>query len=166
MLRLRKPAALAILAAALVALSARAQAPPITDYIARAWTTLTRSNQNLAAAAADPKFPVGPSGKWPVYVARTENVDQVERDIRAQMPAADFGKIEIRRLPEDIAQIREQGLLYLPKPYVVPGGRFNEMYGWDSYFIQAGSAEGRPDRAGQGHGRQFSVRDPASTARS
>ena len=137
-MRLRKPAAVVILAAALVALSARAQAPPITDYIARAWTTLTRSNQNLAAAAVDPKFPVGPSGKWPVYVARTENLEQVERDVRAQMPAADFAKIEIRRLPEDIAQIREQGLLYLPKPYVVPGGRFNEMYGWDSYFIQLG----------------------------
>src|SRR4029453_6520059 len=29
-------------------------------------------------------------------------------------------------------------LLYLPHPYVVPGGRFNEMYGWDSYFIQGG----------------------------
>ena len=30
------------------------------------------------------------------------------------------------------------GLLYLPHPYVVPGGRFNEMYGWDSYFIVLG----------------------------
>ena len=30
------------------------------------------------------------------------------------------------------------GLLYLPYPYVVPGGRFNEMYGWDSYFILLG----------------------------
>jgi alpha,alpha-trehalase len=30
------------------------------------------------------------------------------------------------------------GLLYLPYPYVVPGGRFNEMYGWDSYFIVLG----------------------------
>ena len=25
-----------------------------------------------------------------------------------------------------------------PAPYVVPGGRFNEMYGWDSYFIALG----------------------------
>lgn len=25
-----------------------------------------------------------------------------------------------------------------PLPYVVPGGRFNEMYGWDSYFICLG----------------------------
>jgi alpha,alpha-trehalase len=29
-------------------------------------------------------------------------------------------------------------LSYLPRPYVVPGGRFNEMYGWDSYFVQIG----------------------------
>jgi alpha,alpha-trehalase len=26
----------------------------------------------------------------------------------------------------------------LPLPFVVPGGRFNEMYGWDSYFITLG----------------------------
>src|SRR5262249_12406397 len=29
-------------------------------------------------------------------------------------------------------------LLYLDHSYVVPGGRFNEMYGWDSYFIIRG----------------------------
>jgi alpha,alpha-trehalase len=138
LLRGRKPAALAILTATLVALFAGAQSPPIANYIMQAWTTLTRSNKDLANAAADPKFPVGPSGKWPVYIARTENMEQVDRDIRAQMPAGDFGKIEIRRLPEDMAGIGEQGLLYLPRPYVVPGGRFNEMYGWDSYFIQLG----------------------------
>jgi alpha,alpha-trehalase len=41
-------------------------------------------------------------------------------------------------LPENPGTVREHGLLYLPRPYVVPGGRFNEMYGWDSYFIQVG----------------------------
>ena len=35
-------------------------------------------------------------------------------------------------------ELPAQGLLYLPNPYVVPGGRFNEMYGWDSYFIVLG----------------------------
>ena len=35
-------------------------------------------------------------------------------------------------------ELRTPGLLYLPNPYVVPGGRFNEMYGWDSYFILLG----------------------------
>ena len=33
-------------------------------------------------------------------------------------------------------------LLPLPHPYVVPGGRFTEMYYWDSYFTMLGLAEG------------------------
>ncbi len=33
-------------------------------------------------------------------------------------------------------------------PFVVPGGRFNEMYGWDSYFESLGLiADGRPELA-------------------
>jgi alpha,alpha-trehalase len=63
---------------------------------------------------------------------------RIEQALRAQMTAADLARIELRRLPDDAAQIGEPGLLYLPHPYVVPGGRFNEMYGWDSYFIQVG----------------------------
>jgi alpha,alpha-trehalase len=37
-------------------------------------------------------------------------------------------------------------LLPLPEPYVVPGGRFRELYYWDSYFTMLGLAEsGRSD---------------------
>jgi alpha,alpha-trehalase len=37
-------------------------------------------------------------------------------------------------------------LLPLPEPYVVPGGRFREMYYWDSYFTMLGLVEsGRHD---------------------
>ena len=32
-------------------------------------------------------------------------------------------------------------LLPLPRPYVVPGGRFRELYYWDSYFTMLGLAE-------------------------
>ncbi|MGL4726072.1 MAG: alpha,alpha-trehalase [Scandinavium sp.] len=32
-------------------------------------------------------------------------------------------------------------LLPLPRPYVVPGGRFREVYYWDSYFTMLGLAE-------------------------
>ncbi|MBT8183699.1 MAG: alpha,alpha-trehalase TreF [Eudoraea sp.] len=32
-------------------------------------------------------------------------------------------------------------LIPLPKPYVVPGGRFREVYYWDSYFTMLGLAE-------------------------
>jgi alpha,alpha-trehalase len=41
---------------------------------------------------------------------------------------------------------RRGSLLQLPHPYVVPGGRFVELYYWDSYFTMLGLAEsGRPD---------------------
>jgi alpha,alpha-trehalase len=54
--------------------------------------------------------------------------------------------VKVAALPrriEKLADVRPEelpaaGLLYLPYPYVVPGGRFNEMYGWDSYFIVLG----------------------------
>ena len=40
-------------------------------------------------------------------------------------------------------------LLPLPKPYVVPGGRFREIYYWDSYFTMLGLEEsGRHDLLG------------------
>ncbi len=49
--------------------------------------------------------------------------------------------------PEELAT---PGLLYLPNPYVVPGGRFNEMYGWDSYFILLGLEADHHEALGKG----------------
>jgi alpha,alpha-trehalase len=111
---------------------------PIQDYIKRTWTVLTRSNRDLAKAAVDPKFKPLADGRWPVYVPRSENVKRLEIALQREMTTADFAKLEIRQLPEDTSNLTQQGLLYLPRPYIVPGGRFNEMYGWDSYFIQLG----------------------------
>jgi alpha,alpha-trehalase len=115
---------------------APAPAPrPILDYIKQTWTTLTRSNRTIAMAAVDPKSAPGRDGRWPVYLPAGENRIAVEAALRRQLSPADLGKVVIRTLsPEE----GNQGLLYLPNPYVVPGGRFNEMYGWDSYFIQLG----------------------------
>ena len=43
---------------------------------------------------------------------------------------------------------RWSSLLPLPQPYVVPGGRFREIYYWDSYFTMLGLIEsGREDLA-------------------
>jgi alpha,alpha-trehalase len=117
---------------------AAAPSQPILDYIKQTWSVLTRSNRDLAKAAVDPKFKPLPDGRWPVYVAAGDNLQAVEKALHEEMQPADFQKIEIQQLPEDLSSVRAQGLLYLPKPYVVPGGRFNEMYGWDSYFIQVG----------------------------
>jgi alpha,alpha-trehalase len=111
---------------------------PILDYIKQTWRVLTRSNEVLATAALDPKAQPMPDGRRPVYVATSKDISQIESNLKREMKPADFQKIELRPLPSDPAQIRVHGLLYLPRPYVVPGGRFNEMYGWDSFFIQMG----------------------------
>ncbi|HEX5735490.1 MAG TPA: trehalase family glycosidase [Blastocatellia bacterium] len=114
------------------------QLQSVRSYIKRGWRTLLRSNARLADAAVDPKFQRAPGSRWPIYVSRKENLKQIEQTLKSQMSAADFAKLEIRQLPDEQREISDQGLLYLPHPYVVPGGRFNEMYGWDSYFIQVG----------------------------
>ena len=131
-----------LIAVALVvcyAQTAPKQAPrPILEYIRQSWSTLTRSNHDIAKAAPDPKFRPEAGSRWPVYVARNENLPQIEQRLRAAITPQEFATIALRTLPENPLAIREQGLLYLPLPYVVPGGRFNEMYGWDSFFIQLG----------------------------
>jgi alpha,alpha-trehalase len=114
-----------------------AQLQSIRTYIKKSWRTLMRSNARLAEAAVDPKFRAT-SGRSPVYVSHKEDIKQVEQKLKQQMPQESFNKIELRQLPDNPGDVQEQGLLYLPFPYVVPGGRFNEMYGWDSYFIQVG----------------------------
>jgi alpha,alpha-trehalase len=118
--------------------TAQTNATDILGYIRQTWATLRRSNKDLPKAALDPKFHPGPDGRWAVYVPRNENAAQISAALEREIPPASFKTIDIRPLPEDTSRLQEQGLLYLPKPYVVPGGRFNEMYGWDSYFIQVG----------------------------
>ena len=49
----------------------------------------------------------------------------------------------IERLWEVLTREKDEAvagssLLPLPYPYIVPGGRFNEIYYWDSYFTQLG----------------------------
>jgi alpha,alpha-trehalase len=120
---------------------------PVLAYIKSGWTTLTRSSRDLAAAAVDPKMKRGPGEAWPVYVSSREDKAKIQAELRGSLSAADMAKIDLRTLPDD-HKVAEHGLLYLPRPYVVPGGRFNEMYGWDSYFIQVGLLrDGEDERA-------------------
>lgn len=44
----------------------------------------------------------------------------------------------LTRLPDKLNQQDYCSLLPLPYPYVVPGGRFGEIYYWDSYFTMLG----------------------------
>jgi alpha,alpha-trehalase len=117
-------------------------------YVRAAWSTLTRGPRDMPKAAIDPKFPPPAGGKALVYVARDEDLASIRRHLAEVLPPAELALIELRRLPPGDREPEQPGLLYLPHPYVVPGGRFNEMYGWDSYFILRGLlADGEVARA-------------------
>jgi alpha,alpha-trehalase len=110
-------------------------------YIDNAWNTLTRSMDDCSALADD-KVATRPVLYLPADLPRTPDIDDTAKrcnvDVQV-LPRAlrQVGELDPRSLPA-------QGLLYLPEPYVVPGGFFNEMYGWDSYFIVIGLlADGR-----------------------
>ena len=115
-----------------------AQLAAVREYIKKGWTTLRRSLHDLPQAAQDPKLHLAAGTPWPVYISAHENKPAIEEDLKRQLSAEDLAKIELKQLSPYGNVVRDHGLLYLPHPYVVPGGRFNEMYGWDSYFILLG----------------------------
>jgi alpha,alpha-trehalase len=82
----------------------------------------------------------------PAGMAEPAAVQKVSRDCHVQV---EHLPVEIHQLGEiDTSKIQPDGLLYVENKYVVPGGRFNEMYGWDSYFIVRGLLRsGRVDLA-------------------
>src|SRR5712691_3415939 len=111
---------------------------PIRSYIAAGWDTLTRS-QTDCNTIVDPKLASASVLYVPADLQIPETVQQMQKRCNVQ----------VKHLPEVIHQLGEvdtsnfepAGLLYLENKYVVPGGRFNEMYGWDSYFIIRGLVE-------------------------
>lgn len=127
----------------------------ISSYIEESWSFLERSSEHLVEAASDPKL--GERQRYPVFLAADENLERVRTDLAATLGSDGLERIELRVLPSDVkgnpqldGGIDAHGLLYLPHPYVVPGGRFNEMYGWDSHFINLGLlASGRVRQARQ-----------------
>ncbi len=123
------------------------------------WKSLTRTMEaeNIHIFAADSKARYGENHPR-IYVPYNEP-DQFKyfSDAAAAHPEH---QLEVIYLPKDITpewvkSVNEKpGLLALamdkvedpetgevtmkPIPYVVPGGRFNELYGWDSYMIALG----------------------------
>jgi len=118
---------------------------PILTYISNGWDTLTRSMADCSTIV-DSKI----AAKSILYVPADFTVPDSVRALETKC------NVEIKPLPKVIHKLGEidtntfypHGLLYLEHPYVVPGGRFNEMYGWDSYFIIRGLVQaGRLDLA-------------------
>jgi len=108
---------------------------PILEYISTSWDALTRSMTDCQSVI-DPKMKVAPVLYLPAGMNEPAAVKQLSRDCNVRVenlpaPIHKLGDI-------DSGEIQPHGLLYLENKYVVPGGRFNEMYGWDSYFIVRG----------------------------
>ncbi|HZY63430.1 MAG TPA: trehalase family glycosidase [Edaphobacter sp.] len=107
----------------------------ILDYIHHGWDSLSRSTTDCKSLA-DPKVTTAPILYLPADAPTPSAVTAMQK----------LCNVQILRLPRKISHIGDikiseiprEGLLYLPNRYVVPGGRFNEMYGWDSYFIILG----------------------------
>lgn len=107
----------------------------ILGYIANGWDVLTRSLTNCETVV-DSRQAEASLLILPAELPLPAVLQELEQNC----------PVRIERLPRiiegpgaiDPSTLPAHGLLYLPHPYVVPGGMFNEMYGWDSYFILVG----------------------------
>jgi alpha,alpha-trehalase len=115
--------------------SQNAKLQEILAYIHTGWDSLTRST-NACNAVVDPKFSTQPVVYIPANISEPKELEQMQRECH----------VTVTHLPtvihklgnREVESIDPPGLLYLKNKYVVPGGRFNELYGWDSYFIIRG----------------------------
>lgn len=126
----------------------------------RYWDNLTRSvdKKGLSKVLEDTK---SKTDTFRLYVPyKDQEAIEYFESVKAEIP-----KLKVIILPETITpkfvktlnsapgilnlahSIDKKGK-YQAKPFVVPGGRFNEMYGWDSYFESIGLLiDGRADLA-------------------
>ncbi|HXC96447.1 MAG TPA: trehalase family glycosidase [Edaphobacter sp.] len=124
----------------------------ILAYINNGWDSLSRS-MTECKSLIDPKVTTPPVLYLPAGMAAPATVTAARQQC----------KVDIRHLPRPITHMGEvrvseipvEGLLYLPNRYVVPGGRFNEMYGWDSYFIILGLVKDNRDALARGMVENF-----------
>lgn len=117
----------------------------VLQFIDVTWTTLTRT-LDKCETLIDPKVPEHSVLYLPAEMPIPAHLQELGARCKVHVENL---PVRIDRLgTANVNAIKEQGLLYLEHPYVVPGGRFNEMYGWDSYFIILGLLrDGKTDLA-------------------
>ena len=133
--------------------------PPATRISRRIkedfWDDLTRSidRKGLKKILKDTK---ASDGIQRLYVPATDSVGiQYYRELQQEFENFEVVVLPKKISPQYVKSINDKpGLLALKiedgrgVPFVVPGGRFNEMYGWDSYFEGIGLLlDGRIDLA-------------------
>ncbi len=107
----------------------------VQQYISVSWDHLTRS-LDKCKTYEDQKIGDDQHLYFPADFQSLPAFRDLVKDCRVRVERLP----EIINSPDDVHlnKISKAGLLYLPHAYVVPGGQFNEMYGWDSYFIIVG----------------------------
>ncbi len=92
------------------------------------------TDQLKAFVLANFKLPTSPSSDFEADMTRSaaEHIENLWEVLTRQ---ADH------HIEELAPRTRGSSLIPLPNPYIVPGGRFNEIYYWDSYFTMLGLAE-------------------------
>jgi alpha,alpha-trehalase len=118
----------------------------VVPYINGLWLdekALFRTHEGIAEQARDELIIRPPGAPFPIFYP-PQLADPVLAHLRG--PLAKAPDVVAKPLPAVLPRpslspdslYNNIGLLYLPNAYVVPGGTFNEMYGWDSYFIIRG----------------------------
>ena len=115
------------------------------------WKGLTRSMDELGIEAliADTKNDELTASVLPVYVPFSDELAYTYYTSLENKLPIKTTKLPVNITPEFVKSINNKpGILSLKLeenqneikavPFVVPGGRFNEMYGWDSYFEAVG----------------------------
>ncbi len=117
----------------------------ILTYIHAGWDSLTRSTGSCAGLV-DTKLATAPVLYLPADFDPPGDLEKMQS--ACGVAVAHLPQVIDKLGTLDVERIHPPGLLYLKNKYVVPGGRFNEMYGWDSYFIIRGLLrDGRIDLA-------------------
>ncbi|HXZ80254.1 MAG TPA: trehalase family glycosidase [Terriglobales bacterium] len=110
--------------------------PEILAYIDKAWGTLGRSMDDCKTVTDERKQ----QGRALVYFPAEMEMPPIAKELESKCGIQTAKLPQVIKAPGsfDMHLLSKHGLLFLPNPYVVPGGFFNEMYGWDSYFIIRG----------------------------
>ncbi|KAJ2630321.1 alpha,alpha-trehalase nth1 [Coemansia sp. RSA 1290] len=122
------------------------------------WNGLVRcmDDSGIQAICADPKN-TRPGARPIIYVPHDDapayeyyrgvardlrdlhiKVVRLPRNITPEYVKSINDEFGILALAADVSYDAGGRLVYRPLPFVVPGGRFNEQYGWDSYFEALG----------------------------
>jgi alpha,alpha-trehalase len=107
----------------------------IRSYISTGWNSLSRSLSDCSTFS-DTKLTTAPQLYLPADLQVPDSVKQLPSRCNVELKTLPASFHHVGDLGSQV--LEPAGLLYLENPYVVPGGRFNEMYGWDSYFIILG----------------------------